>query len=41
MGVVEIGGSTFNGETDVVIADIILHPQYARKEKYHDLALLR
>ncbi|XP_073956770.1 serine protease persephone-like isoform X2 [Choristoneura fumiferana] len=41
MGVVELGGSTFNAETDVRISEIIKYPGYARKEKYHDLALLK
>ncbi|CAH4027315.1 serine protease persephone-like [Pieris brassicae] len=41
MGVVEIGGSTFNSESDVMIAELKLHPNYARKEKYHDLALIK
>nr|XP_021188216.2 serine protease persephone [Helicoverpa armigera] len=40
-GVIEIGGKQFNPETDDRIAEIILNPRYTRREKYHDLALLR
>ncbi|CAB3261340.1 unnamed protein product, partial [Arctia plantaginis] len=40
-GVVEIGGKNFNSESDVRIAEIVINPRYTRKEKYHDLALLR
>lgn len=40
-GVIEIGGNQFNPETDDRIAEIILNPRYTRREKYHDLALLR
>ncbi|CAK1556368.1 unnamed protein product [Leptosia nina] len=41
LGVVEIKEPRFNRETDIIIADITFYPQYSRKEKYHDLALLR
>ncbi|XP_068633515.1 serine protease persephone-like [Battus philenor] len=41
MGVVDLGQSTRNNETDVDIKEIITHPQYTRRHKYHDLALLR
>ncbi|CAH0585815.1 unnamed protein product [Chrysodeixis includens] len=40
-GVVEIGGKSYNPETDDRIAQIIMNPRYTRREKYHDLALLR
>lgn len=40
-GVVELGGNVWDDETDVGIAQIIKHPEYTRKEKYHDLTLLR
>ncbi|XP_026761835.2 serine protease Hayan-like [Galleria mellonella] len=40
-GVVEIGGRDFNEETDIRIRNIISHPEYTRRQKYHDLALLR
>lgn len=40
-GVIEIGGKEFNPETDVRVAQIITNPRYTRKEKYHDLVLLR
>ncbi|XP_050350994.1 serine protease persephone-like [Nymphalis io] len=40
-GVIEIGGTEFNKETDIRIKEIIKHPAYIRSAKYHDLALLR
>lgn len=40
-GVIEIGGKEFDPVTDVRIAQIITNPRYTRKEKYHDLVLLR
>ncbi|XP_075978217.1 trypsin-7-like [Anticarsia gemmatalis] len=40
-GVVELGSNEWNPDTDVRIAQIILNPRYTRREKYHDLALLR
>lgn len=40
-GVIDIGGNSWNDETDYRIADIIPHPKYTRLEKYHDLALLK
>ncbi|CAK1556369.1 unnamed protein product [Leptosia nina] len=41
MGVVDITGNTLNKETDILIANTTFYPQYSRKQKYHDLALLR
>ncbi|XP_026327603.1 serine protease persephone-like [Hyposmocoma kahamanoa] len=40
-GVVELGDNTWNEDTDHRIARIYMHPEYTRKEKYHDIALLR
>ncbi|CAH2048549.1 unnamed protein product, partial [Iphiclides podalirius] len=40
MGIVELGNSTRNDETDVDIAEILTHPNYTRRRKYHDLALM-
>ncbi|XP_059045033.1 serine protease snake-like [Achroia grisella] len=40
-GVVEIGGKNFNEETDIRIRNVISHPEYTRRQKYHDIALLR
>ncbi|XP_049873334.1 serine protease persephone-like [Pectinophora gossypiella] len=40
-GVVELGSNTWNDQTDYRIAEIKLYPSYTRREKYHDLALLR
>jgi hypothetical protein len=40
-GVVELGNNTWNEETDYRIAETIVHPEYTRSTKYHDLALLR
>ncbi|CAG4956208.1 unnamed protein product [Colias eurytheme] len=41
LGVVDIGENSFNPETDVNVSNIIVHPQYGRKNKYNDIALLR
>lgn len=41
MGVIEIGGRDFSKESDVRIDQIITHPSYIRRTKYHDLALLK
>ncbi|XP_013186861.1 serine protease snake [Amyelois transitella] len=41
VGVVELGGSEWNERSDFRIEEIIVHPEYKRREKYHDLALLR
>ncbi|XP_041979585.1 serine protease persephone-like [Aricia agestis] len=41
MGVLDITGDRYSPDTDTRVADIVIHPQYARKTKYHDLALLR
>ncbi|GBP47576.1 Serine protease Hayan [Eumeta japonica] len=40
-GVVELGPKNFNESTDIRIAEVIVHPNYTRREKYHDLALVR
>ncbi|XP_053609655.1 serine protease Hayan-like isoform X2 [Plodia interpunctella] len=40
-GVVEIGSSEWNDKSDIRIEEIIIHPDYKRREKYHDVALLR
>ncbi|KAG6440698.1 hypothetical protein O3G_MSEX001385 [Manduca sexta] len=40
-GVVNIGGPAWDDETDYRVAETILHPNYTRREKYHDVALLR
>ncbi|XP_034832134.1 serine protease persephone-like [Maniola hyperantus] len=41
MGVIELGDRQFNSETDVRIVEIITHPDYKRRTKYDDLALLK
>ncbi|OWR52184.1 hemolymph proteinase 6 [Danaus plexippus plexippus] len=41
MGVVELGATTFNPNTDYRVADILIHPDYLRRTKYHDLSLVR
>ncbi|XP_039753579.1 serine protease persephone-like [Pararge aegeria] len=41
LGVVEIGDRQFNSESDFRIGEIITHPDYKRRTKYDDLALLR
>nr|XP_032517336.1 serine protease persephone-like isoform X3 [Danaus plexippus plexippus] len=41
MGVVELDEQTFNPNTDHRIADILIHPGYSRRTKYHDLSLVR
>lgn len=40
-GVVDLGSPDWNDETDVRVAERINHPNYTRREKYHDLSLLR
>ncbi|XP_013143864.1 PREDICTED: trypsin-1-like [Papilio polytes] len=41
LGVVELGSAVRNNASDVDIAEIILHPNYTRRFKYHDLSLIR
>ncbi|KPJ15232.1 Serine protease snake [Papilio machaon] len=41
LGVVELGSTARNNETDVDVAEIIVHPNYTRRYKYHDLSLIR
>ncbi|XP_038209891.1 serine protease persephone-like [Zerene cesonia] len=41
LGVVDIGENSYNPDTDVNVSKIIVHPQYERKIKYNDIALLR
>ncbi|XP_045448099.1 serine protease persephone [Melitaea cinxia] len=41
MGTIEIGDRQWNKDTDKRIVDIQTHPDYKRRTKYHDLALLR
>lgn len=41
VGVIELGSNAWTEGTDYRIAQIITHPNYTRREKYHDLALLR
>ncbi|CAG4965215.1 unnamed protein product [Parnassius apollo] len=41
MGVVELEDGKRNDESDVDISEIIMHPNYTKRQKYHDLALLR
>ncbi|XP_047533321.1 serine protease persephone-like [Vanessa atalanta] len=41
MGTIEIGDRQWSDETDGRINEIITHPSYKRRTKYHDLALLR
>nr|ANJ42865.1 hemolymph proteinase 6 [Antheraea pernyi] len=40
-GVINIGGNTWNGETDYRIVEIIMPPNRTSGEKYHDLVLLK
>ncbi|KAI5644347.1 trypsin domain-containing protein [Phthorimaea operculella] len=40
-GVVELGSNQLNDDVDYRIVEIKKHPDYKRREKYHDLALLR
>ncbi|CAH0398414.1 unnamed protein product [Chilo suppressalis] len=40
-GVVQLGGNTFDDDTDYRIAQSIIHPEYSRSLKYNDIALLR
>ncbi|XP_072949116.1 serine protease persephone-like isoform X2 [Epargyreus clarus] len=41
LGVVEIGKDVFNPESDIRIANIIVHPDRKPVVKYHDIALIR
>lgn len=40
-GVVELGGKSWNEQTDYRVVESIPHPSYKHSSKYHDIALLR